>query len=128
MLTADDVLLFSALTAALSAWLTAAFALRRSQQALRATRAKKPNAPSLEESSSELSSALAAEKISHQLQKLENRLRMRELRDPERRQAPREGSSKAELFRHYGFDQVGPRFAQRQLDLERQQQLNGKGD
>lgn len=85
-----------------------------------ATRAKKPKPPSLEESLNELTSASTAEKISHQLQKLDNRLRMREQREAARHPdlAPPVGAPKSELFRHYGFRRVGPEFAQHQLDLE----------
>lgn len=122
-------LLFSPTTIALLSLALAGYATLRSVRASPATRARKPTPASLAESSTELSSALAAEKISHQLQKLENRLRMREQREAARAgSAPPTGATKAELFRHYGFDQVGPRFAQRQLDLERASKLNGKGD
>lgn len=117
----SDVLPYFLGTVALSSWALAALALAVSLRVLRSTRARKQTPSSLAESSSELASALAAEKISHQLQKLENRLRMREQRTQATQKplAPPEGAGKAELYRAYGFVQAGPQFAQHQLDLER---------
>lgn len=121
---ANAALQYLPLIAALISLVIAVCALVRSQRASPATREKKPTPPSLAESSNALDSALAAEKITHQLAKLENRLRMREERDKARlsQGAPEVGASKADLFRHYGFTRVGPAFAQRQLDLERRQE------
>lgn len=124
----SDALLYSALTAAFISLVIAALALAHSLRGSRSTRAKKPSERSPDTFLSELDSALSAEKISHQLQKLENRLRMREVRDAKRSsEAPPKGASKGELYRHYGFTQSGPAFAQHQLDLERNHKLNGKG-
>lgn len=112
--------LYLALIAASISCTTAGYVVLHSLRASAATRAKKPTPSSLEESLETLDSALSVEKISHQLAKLENRLRMREVRDAKRSgTAPPIGASKGELFRHYGFKQVGPAFAQHQLDLER---------
>lgn len=127
----DDGLRYLPLIAAFSALVIAVLALLRSLQASRATRAKKPTPSSLDSSLQALDSTLAAEKISHQLAKLENRLRMREMREtkgPGRcpAAAPPVGTPKGELFRHYGFTQAGPAFAQHQLDLERAAPMNGK--
>lgn len=105
---------------ALTALLVAVLAWRRSRLGLPATPEKKPTPPSLDQSLQALDSALSAEKISHQLQKLENRLRMREVRGAKDSSSPPpNGADKATLFRYYGFKQVGPQFAQHQLDLER---------
>lgn len=51
--------------------------------------------------------------------RLRSRAGMRELRERRGAEAPPPGSPKAALMRHYGFGQVGPAFAQHQLDLER---------
>lgn len=51
--------------------------------------------------------------------RLRSRAGMRELRERRAAAAPGVGASKADLMRHYGFGQVGPAFAQRQLELER---------
>jgi len=124
---ADAAPLYLALTALLTSCATAAYAALHWRQASRATRAKKPSTPSLSESLETLNSELSAEKISHQLQKLENRLRMREVRDGKRMSsAPATGASKADLFRYYGFKKVGPAFAQHQLDIERHGTTNAK--
>lgn len=121
-------LLYSALIAPSISLVVAALALAHSLRASRSTPARKRPERSPDTCLAELDSALSAEKISHQLQKLENRLRMREVRDGKRSaEAPAQGASKGELYRHYGFTQSGPAFAQHQLDLERNQKLNGKG-
>lgn len=117
---APDALLFSLATVALISSTVAAFAVASLRRALRSTPAKKPTPPSPEELSRELESAAAFEKMSHALRKVDNRLRMREAREtsgPGR--APPEGADKAAIWRHYGFTQAGPRFAQHQLELER---------
>jgi len=118
---APDVALYLLGTAALSSSLVAVLASALSWRALRATRARKPNTPSLAESANELASVLAAEKITHQLATLDKRLRMREQRMPDREntRTPPPGATKAQLFKAYGFSQTGPAFAQRQLELER---------
>lgn len=123
---ADAVLRYLPLIAAFSSLALAVFALLHSLRVSRATRARKPTPQSLEEYSTSLDSALSAEKISHQLAKLENRLRMRDVRGAKHspQAEPPNGADKATLFRYYGFRQVGPAFAQRQLDLERAN--NGK--
>lgn len=113
--------LYLALIAASISCATAGYVVLHSLRASAATRAKKPTPSSLEESLETLDSALSVEKISHQLAKLENRLRMREVRAAKGSPgpAPPNGADKAALFRYYGFRQVGPAFAQHQLDLER---------
>lgn len=118
---ADAALRYLPLIAALASLAVAVFALLRSLRDSPATRARKPTPPSLAECNDSLESALSAEKISHQLAKLENRLRMREVRTAKGSPgpAPPNGADKAALFRYYGFRQVGPAFAQHQLDLER---------
>lgn len=120
---ADAVLRYLPLIAALSSLALAVLALLRSLRASRAIPAKKPTPASPDAYLEALDSALSSEKIAHRLLKLENRLRMRDVRQG-RDQAPANGASKGELYRHYGFTQNGPAFAQHQLKLERQSKVN----
>lgn len=122
MQTASDVRLFFLAITALCTFFSVASVVLAWMLASRATR-KPKKTPSPQELAAELASLSAEEKISHTLRKIDNRMRMREQRESARgaRQAPPEGAPKAELWSHYGFTQAGPRFAQQQLDIERQE-------
>jgi len=66
------------------------------------------------------------EKLTTTVKRLSSRQGMRELREaPPLRDDPPQGTSKADLLRHYGMSgKVGPAFAQAQLDLERNKRAN----
>lgn len=124
---ADVVLQYLPLTVASASLALAVLAWRRSRRASRVTPEKKPTPSSPDSYLEALDSALSAEKIAHRLQKLENRLRMRDVRSEKGSvTAPIQGASKGELYRYYGFTQSGPAFAQHQLNLERASTMNGK--
>lgn len=100
----------------------AALVVLRSTRALRSTRTPKPDTSSPPTPSETLHSAAELEKLQKVLSRVENRLRMRQVRGQDaddELQAPPKGAPKAALYRHYGFRQAGPAFAQHQLDLER---------
>ncbi len=117
-------LLFFLLTVLLSACLVAALVALRSARASRSTPEKKPPTRSLSESCEMLISASELEKLQAQMSRLENRLRMREVRAGSApANVPPAGATKAELYKHYGFKSSGPAFAQHQLELERLNKL-----
>jgi hypothetical protein len=84
----------------------------------------------VEADQAELFSTLA--KINTTVKRLSSRAGMADLREqraaPAAREEPPKGTSKAELFRHYGLSgKVGPAFAQAQLALEADMKINDHG-
>jgi hypothetical protein len=61
----------------------------------------------------------AFEKMAVTVKRLSSRAGMRDVRDRQATAAPPEGTSKADLYRHYGFaGKVGPDFARAQQEFE----------
>ena len=117
-----DALLYWLLTMNCLALGFAALVVLRSTRDSRSTRGPKQNSSSPPTPSETLNSAAELEKLQKVLSRVENRLRMRQVRgEDEPAREPPEGTSKADLYRHYGFRQAGPAFAQHQLELERDQ-------